>query len=75
MDKEFTITELESYLNVTDKLINDLARKGNIDKNNLDYKEMSEINYKLTNLHYYRRQIINIIEDKLYETFDTKDKE
>lgn len=75
MDKEFTITELESYLNVTDKLINDLARKGNIDKNNLDHKEMSEINYKLTNLHYYRRQIINIIEDKLYETFYTKDKE
>ena len=75
MDKEFTITELESYLNVTDKLINDLARKGNIDKNDLDYKKMSEINYKLSNLHYYRRQIINIIENKLYETFDTKDKE
>ena len=75
MDKDFTITELESYLNVTDKLINDLARKGNIDKNDLDHKKMSEINYKLSNLHYYRRQIINIIEDKLYETFDTKDKE
>jgi hypothetical protein len=75
MDKEFTITELESYLNVTDKLINDLARKGNIDKNDLNDKKLCEINDKLRKLHNYRGLIINIIEDKLYEAFDTKNKE
>ncbi len=73
MDKEFTIPELDSYLNVTDKIINDLARKVSIDNGSLDLHERAEINYRIKRLHYCRKQIINIIEDKLHEAFSTED--
>ena len=74
MDKNFSIRDLECYLNVTDSLINDLARKGNINKSDNDNAEKMEINNKLGKLHYYRKQIINAIEDKLNETFNTENK-
>ena len=48
------MTELESYLNVTNNLINDLVRKGNINGN--IEKEYYEVNNKLNKLHTYRKQ-------------------
>lgn len=73
MNKEFTIQELESYLNVTDNIINDLVRKGNINTNTKS--QNYELGNKLNRLHYYRKQIISIIEDTLYETFNDENKE
>ena len=69
----FTITELESYLNVTDNLINDLVRKGNM--NTDDTMERYKVNNKLSRLHAYRKEIINLIENKLDETFNRKSEE
>ena len=67
---DLTMTELESYLNVTNSLINDLARKGNINGN--IEKEYYEVNNKLNKLHTYRKEIIKLIENKLDETFNRK---
>lgn len=67
---DLTITELESYLNVTNNLINDLVRKGNINGN--IEKEYYEVNNKLNKLHAYRKEIIKLIENKLDETFNRK---
>ena len=67
---DLTMTELESYLNVTNNLINDLVRKGNINGN--IEKEYYEVNNKLNKLHTYRKEIIKIIENKLDETFNRK---
>ena len=67
---DFTMTELESYLNVTNNLINDLVRKGNINGN--IEKEYYEVNNKLNKLHTYRKEIIKLIENKLDETFNRK---
>ena len=64
------MTELESYLNVTNNLINDLFRKGNINGN--IEKEYYEVNNKLNKLHTYRKEIIKLIENKLDETFNRK---
>ena len=64
------MTELESYLNVTNNLINDLVRKGNI--NSKIEKEYYEENNKLNKLHTYRKEIIKLIENKLDETFNRK---
>ncbi len=64
------MTELESYLNVTNSLINDLVRKGNINGN--IEKEYYEVNNKLNKLHTYRKEIIKLIENKLDETFNRK---
>lgn len=64
------MTELESYLNVTNNLINDLVRKGNINGN--IEKEYHEVNNKLNKLHTYRKEIIKLIENKLDETFNRK---
>ena len=64
------MTELESYLNVTNNLINDLVRKGNINGN--IEKEYYEVNIKLNKLHTYRKEIIKLIENKLDETFNRK---
>lgn len=74
MDKNVSIRDLECYLNVTDNLINDLARRGNINKSDNDNAEKIEINKKLGKLHYYRKQIINAIENKLNEIFNTENK-
>lgn len=70
---DLTMTELESYLNVTNNLINDLVRKGNINGN--IEKEYYEVNNKLNKLHTYRKEIIKLIENKLDETFNRKYKE
>jgi len=67
---DLTMTELESYLNVTNNLINDLVRKGNINGN--IEKEYYEVNNKLNKLHTYRKEIIKLIENKLDETFNRK---
>lgn len=67
---DLTMTELESYLNVTNNLINDLVRKGNINGN--IEKEYYEVNNKLNKLHTYRKEIIKLIENKLNETFNRK---
>ena len=67
------MTELESYLNVTNNLINDLVRKGNINGN--IEKEYYEVNNKLNKLHTYRKEIIKLIENKLDETFNRKNEE
>jgi len=67
---DLTMTELESYLNVTNSLINDLVRKGNINGN--IEKEYYEVNNKLNKLHTYRKEIIKLIENKLDETFNRK---
>ena len=64
------MTELESYLNVTNNLINDLVRKGNINGN--IEKEYYEVNNKLNKLHTYRKEIIKLIENKLDETVNRK---
>ena len=64
------MTELESYLNVTNNLINDLVRKGNINGN--IEKEYYEVNNKLNKFHTYRKEIIKLIENKLDETFNRK---
>lgn len=64
------MTELESYLNVTNNLINDLVRKGNINGN--IEKEYYEVNNKLNKLHTYQKEIIKLIENKLDETFNRK---
>ena len=64
------MTEFESYLNVTNNLINDLVRKGNINGN--IEKEYYEVNNKLNKLHTYRKEIIKLIENKLDETFNRK---
>ena len=64
------MTELGSYLNVTNSLINDLVRKGNINGN--IEKEYYEVNNKLNKLHTYRKEIIKLIENKLDETFNRK---
>ena len=64
------MTELESYLNVTNSLINDLVRKGNINGN--IETEYYEVNNKLNKLHTYRKEIIKLIENKLDETFNRK---
>ena len=64
------MTELESYLNVTNNLINDLVRKGNINGN--IEKEYYEVNNELNKLHTYRKEIIKLIENKLDETFNRK---
>ena len=64
------MTELESYLNVTNNLINDLVRKGNINGN--IEKKYYEVNNKLNKLHTYRKEIIKLIENKLDETFNRK---
>lgn len=64
------MTKLESYLNVTNNLINDLVRKGNINGN--IEKEYYEVNNKLNKLHTYRKEIIKLIENKLDETFNRK---
>ncbi len=64
--------ELESYLNVTNYLINDLVRKGNINSNN--DKEYYEVYNKLNKLHTYRKEIIKIIEIKLDEKFNRESK-
>lgn len=69
----FTITELESYLNVTDNLINDLVRKGNMNID--DTMERYKVNNKLNRLHAYRKEIIKLIENKLDETFNRKNEE
>lgn len=74
------MTELESYLNVTNNLINDLVRKGNSRiceasmgaiNGNIE-KEYYEVNNKLNKLHTYRKEIIKLIENKLDETFNRK---
>lgn len=70
MNENITMSELESFLNVTDNLINDLVRKGNI--NNNTYNDKYGINEKLNKLHNYRKQIIKEIENKLDETFSAK---
>lgn len=70
MNKKLNIKELESFLNVTDNIINDLVRKGNI--NNSTYVNQTEIGKKLNKLHSYRKKIIELIEKKLYETFNTE---
>ena len=67
---DLTMTELEGYLNVTNNLINDLVRKGNINGN--IEKEYYEVNNKLNKLHTYRKEIIKLIENKLDETFNRK---
>ena len=67
---DLTMTEFESYLNVTNNLINDLVRKGNINGN--IEKEYYEVNNKLNKLHTYRKEIIKLIENKLDETFNRK---
>ena len=67
---DLTMTELESYLNVTNNLINDLVRKGNINGN--IEKEYYEVNNKLNKLHTYRKEIIKLIENKPDETFNRK---
>ena len=67
---DLTMTELESCLNVTNNLINDLVRKGNINGN--IEKEYYEVNNKLNKLHTYRKEIIKLIENKLDETFNRK---
>lgn len=67
---DLTMTELESYLNVTNNLINDLVRKGNINGN--IEKEYYEVNNKLNKLHTYRKEIIKLIQNKLDETFNRK---
>ena len=64
------MTELETYLNVTNNLINDLVSKGNINRN--IEKEYYEVNNKLNKLHTYRKEIIKLIENKLDETFNRK---
>lgn len=69
---DLTIMELESYLNVTNYLINDLVRKGNINSNN--DKEYYEVYNKLNKLHTYRKEIIKIIEIKLDEKFNRESK-
>lgn len=63
MDKDLTINELESYLNVTGIMIDDLARKRNIDN------VSKEVTGRLNKLHAYRKEIISEIERKLDETF------
>lgn len=70
MNKKLNIKELESFLNVTDNIINDLVRKGNI--NNSTYVNQPEIGKKLNKLHSYRKKIIELIEEKLDETFNTE---
>ena len=64
------MTELESYLNVTNNLINDLVMIVNINCN--IEKEYYEVNNKLNKLHTYRKEIIKLIENKLDETFNRK---
>lgn len=68
MDKDLTINELESYLNVTGIMIDDLARKRNIDD------VSKELTGRLNKLHSYRKKIISEIERKLDETFNTENK-
>lgn len=70
MEKEFTITELETLLNTTQFLIDNLMREANINNiNNLPS------NQKLQKLTRYRTKIITQLEDKLDETFNREDKE
>lgn len=65
MEKEFTITELETLLNTTQFLIDNLMREANINNiNNL------QSNQKLQKLTRYRTKIITQLEDKLDEIFD-----
>ena len=63
MDKDLKTNELESYLNVTGIMIDDLARKRNIDN------VSKEVTGRLNKLHAYRKEIISEIERKLDETF------
>lgn len=64
MDKQFTISELESFLNCTQFMIDNLMREANINKIN----DLST-NKKLRKLTKYRTEIISLIETQLDEVF------
>ena len=64
MDKQFTISELESFLNCTQFMIDNLMREANINKIN-DFST----NKKLRKLTKYRTEIISLIETQLDEAF------
>lgn len=66
---KFSIMELESYLNLTQTLIDDIIRKSNI---NNDINNLSKIT-NLNRLNRQRDKIIGEIEKKLDETFSEKD--
>ena len=64
MNNSFTITELESLLNVTQFLIDNLMREANINNvNNLS------ANQKLQKLTKYRTKIMSLIDTQLDEIF------
>lgn len=65
-EDDFSIIELEAYFNLTQRLIDDTIRKGNL--NNSD-KLMHPIGDKLSKLNKCRRSIMNKIEAMIYERF------
>ena len=65
MDKDLTITELESCLNVTQFLIDKILTEAKMNNPNYDL----EANTKLKVLNKYQTKIINEIKEKLDENF------
>lgn len=64
MDKEFTITELETLLNVIQFMIDNIMRVAKMDNSDAIY-----LNQKLQKLTKYRTKIMKLIEEKLDEFF------
>ena len=64
MDKKFTITELETLLNVIQFMIDNIMRVAKMDNSDAIY-----LNQKLQKLTKYRTKIMKLIEEKLDEFF------
>lgn len=64
MNKEFTITELETLLNVIQFMIDNIMRVAKMDNSDAIY-----LNQKLQKLTKYRTKIMKLIEEKLDEFF------
>ncbi len=65
MDKNLPIRELESFLNCTQFLIDDIMRERKANN-----EEIRDANMRLQKLSKYRNQITKLIYGKLDETFN-----